>query len=60
MLDMYNRIWEEGKMPKTCKYAKETALPKEGKTQKSLNKHTLQNIWKDEKQETGFVPGKGE
>ena len=26
----------------------------------SPNKYTLQNIWKDEKQETGLVPRKGE
>ena len=36
LLDMYNRIWEEGDIPKTWKHTTITPLLNEGKTQKLL------------------------
>ena len=68
LLDMYNKILVKGEITRTWKQATITHLLKEGKDQKyirsyipvALIKHTLQNIQKDDKQETGLVPGKGE
>ena len=38
-LDIYNKIWEEGKIPKTWKYATVIPLIKEGKDPKNVRSY---------------------
>ena len=41
---MYNKIWEEGEIPKILKHAITTPMLKEGKDPKDVRATGLQNI----------------
>ena len=44
LVNIYNKIWEEGKIPKTWKHSKISSLLKKGKDVKSFNSVALTNI----------------
>ena len=64
---MYNKIWEEGKIPKTWKHSIITPLLKEEKDPKDIRSYrpvSLTNIFckifERMTNKTSLVPGKGE